>query len=271
MRANHLQTSIPAAFWYNPRSAPELNGIQSTYLWGDSWIGLDMPRLTPDAVARLESRKPPYLVLLCISHECPGATAALARHGYTLRPAAEQLLAAGRVRVWARAFRILKFPLTANPDAAFYLGGASALVRPVATRPLKVWSWATGAAPGWTGAGVSAAAKARGAAFATGSSRFGYELIAPTVTVPAGTYRAELSGSVRAGGLDLGVLDAKANAWIAQTTYWSGEGGFATKVMATQFSVSKATAITLILSNWVPRSESSRWLLREARLARVGP
>jgi hypothetical protein len=271
MRAHHLQSSIPAAFWYNPRSAPELNGIQSTYLWGDSWIGLDMPRVTPDAVARLESRKPPYLILLCTSHPCSGAPAVLSAHGYSVRPVAQQLLEAGRVRVWARAFRIPKFPLVVNGDTAFYLAGASALVLPVVKPPLRVWSWAAGAPRGWTGAGLSAAAKARGAAFDTGSSRFGYELIAPTVTVPAGTYRAELAGSVLHGGLDLGVLDAKANSWIAQTTYWSGESGFATKVMATEFSVAKPTAIGLILANWVPHAESSRWRLRDARLVRIGP
>jgi hypothetical protein len=271
MRAHHLQSKPAPAFWYNPRSAPELNGIQSTYLWGDSWIGLDMPRMMPDAAARLESRKPPYLVLLCISHACSGAPAVLAGRGYPVNAVAEQLLVSGSVRVWARAFRIPKFPLAVNGDTAFYLAGASALVPPVVKPPLRVWSWAAGAPRGWTGAGLSAAAKARGAAFDTGSSRFGYELIAPTVTVPAGTYRAELAGSVLHGGLDLGVLDAKANSWIAQTTYWSGESGFATKVMATEFSVAKPTAIGLILANWVPHAESSRWRLRDARLVRIGP
>lgn len=271
MRDNHLQSRTPSAFWYNPRGHDWLNGIQSTYLWGDSWIGLDMPRFSADARRRLEHGKPPYVVLLCTSHACAGAPAALAKAGYPVRPVAERLLGSGGVRLWARAFRIPKFRLAVNSREAFYLAGAIRLSAPTAGAALRSWSWASAWPSGWSGAAAEAARAAHGAPFTTSSRPWDYELLSPKLTLPAGTYRAELSGAVTAGGLDVGVFDVEANKWIAQTTYWSRQRGFGRKVMATQFSVLQPTKIEVILSNWVPKAQSSEWRLRTLRLVRARP
>ena len=90
---------------------------------------------------------------------------------------------------------------------------------------------------GWSGASARAVSDARGGVFATSGTPWAYELVSPKLTLPPGSYRAELSGDVRAGGIDVGVLDSAAGKWVTQALYSFEQKGYASKVMATRFTL----------------------------------
>jgi hypothetical protein len=115
--------------------------------------------------------------------------------------------------------------------------------------------------------GVRVQRRKDGLGLTTTTPRFGYQLIGPTVTLPAGTYSAVLHGAVLDGGLDLGVLDSSKNAWIAQTGYFETQK-FGGRVMATDFTLTESTKVELILANWRPHDDSSRWRVETVELAR---
>jgi hypothetical protein len=258
-------------FWYNPNEDPSLNGIQSVYLWGDTWVGLDMPHVDPAMRTLLESRKPTAIVLLCKQHACDNAPAALDAAGYRVRPFAERLLQAGSERVWVRAFDVPKFVALhpTDPTVAFYRASASPFAAAPTGRPIADWTFATAAPDGWSGAAFDAASAAKGRAFTTSSRTWDYELVSPKVALSPGSYTVAMRGRVLAGGLDLGALDADQSSWIQQRFYWRGQkSGFADGWMTTRFEVTSQAKVQIVLSNWVPKTATSRWQLGEIRLVR---
>ena len=72
------------------------------------------------------------------------------------------------------------------------------------------------------------------------------------------------------GGVDIGILDTGRDTWLSQREYWFRQRGFDRSWMTTPFVLSVATKVQVILSNWVPTAESSRWRLQDMRLVRVG-
>jgi hypothetical protein len=263
MESNGLERAVPA-FWYNGPANPPLNGIQSTYLWGTTAIGFDMPHFDKGERTLLEARRPPYIVLLCTSEACDGGPAALERAGYRLRPKARTVIAAGGTRYWVEAYRVPRFRLVFDP---FYDPARSPFARRPAGTPLWRVSFARGLPDGWSG---SATVVPGTPARATTEARpWAYSVVSPRQTLAPGSYRLYLSGKVLAGGLDLGALDVGANRWIEQSFYWSRQHGFARGWMSTRFRVDAPTQVEVVLSNWVPGEQASRWELRELRLARV--
>jgi hypothetical protein len=270
MRSNGLQRGAPA-FWYDPSRDPNLNGIQSTYLWGDTWVGLNMPTIDRPMRALLEARRPHFIVLLCQTRSCRAGPAALRRAGYAPRPVAERLLSSGTERVWVRAFAIPKFklPEQLSPAERYYVPGQAKLV-PAPPRATRTWSLASGLPDGWTGSSAEAVRSARERPITTSAHQWAYELVSPDQDLSAGSYTIYLRGEVLAGGLDLGVLDVDANVWVSQRTYWSGQKGFDRAWMATPFTLDEPRKVRIVLSNWVPDARSSRWRLRELRLVHDG-
>lgn len=272
MRESGLQKRT-FQFWYDGFDNPSLNGIQSVYLWGITWVGLEMPRVDSAMRELLDTRKPSAIVLLCRQRSCQGGPAALAAAGYATNPLAERLLEAGSERVWVRAFDVPKFraPTKADLVEEFYKKSASPFASAPAAERLAEWSFATGAPEGWSGNALDAAAGAAGAAFATSSGKWTYELVSPEVTLAPGSYTAYMRGRVLEGGVDLGVLDAKEDRWIEQRFYWFGQSQqFDDGWMATPFRVAQEGPVKVILSNWVPEDRASRWQLEEIAIVRDG-
>jgi hypothetical protein len=268
----HRIEAAPFQFWYAPREDAALNGIQSVYLWGDSWVGLDMPHVDSSMRRLLEARKPSALVLLCKQPRCHDAPAALARAGYRNRPLAAGILAAGRERVYVRALTLPKFAAANRPrnkTLDFYRQAQSPL-QPAVRGAVLATALFTNAVPdGWKGDAAAAASAAGGGPFETTSGRFAYELLGPTVDLQPGRYTVYARGRVVAGGLDLGILDVGADKWIEQRFYWYGQRRrFADGWMATPFTLTASTKVQVILSNWAPSSQKSTWQLREIRLVR---
>lgn len=268
---SHAVQDAPFLFWDNENDDPSLRGIQSMYLWGDTAAGRDLPRIDRSMRRALANTKPSALVLLCVTRTCHHAAASLTAAGYPNRPLASQLLTAGDVHIWVRAFTMPKFAALNRPHDTtidFYRQGASPFVDAPAGKALATTSFAHGVADGWSGAAVAAAAG--GAPFETSSTMWAYELQGPYVTLPPGKYTVYARGRVLAGGLDLGVLNADANVWLQQRFYWYGQRQrFAKGWMATPFELPARTKIEVILSNWVPREATSRWQLDEIEIART--
>lgn len=268
MRTNGLQTEPPSQFWYDGYTYPALNGIQSTYLWGLTWIGRNMPVLGPSARHKLDNQKPPNVVLLCGKPGCSGGPAVLAHAGYRLVPKAATVIHSRGERFWVRAFEIPKFkPL--DPVTAWYTSGQAQLTTTVEGHRLSSMRFTKTLPGGWK-TSEPIAVVGGVPTLQTSSRPWNYEVVSPTAKLPAGRYRVYLRGKVLAGGLDLGVLDADSDKWIEQRTYWSRQKGFDHGWMMTPFELTQPTKIQVILSNWVPSAASSRWQLRELRLVRTG-
>jgi hypothetical protein len=265
MRSNGLQRSVPA-FWYDNGGGSELNGIQSTYLWGTTAIGFDMPHFDAGERTLLEARRPLYIVLLCRSPSCEGGPAALQRAGYHLRPEGRTVIAAGGRRYWVAAYRLPKFrPLDAL--ARYYQPAQARFASGSTHKPLWSVSFGRGLPEGWSGSATIVAGEPARAT--TRPNPWEYSIISPRQTLEPGAYRLYLSGKVLAGGLDLGALDLDVNRWIVQRSYWFRQGGFDRGWMTAGFRVDEPTRVQFVLSNWVPHELASRWELRELRLVRL--
>lgn len=105
----------------------------------------------------------------------------------------------------------------------------------------------------------------------TRARKWNYEVVSPKLRLEPGRYRIYLDGQVVNGGLDLGVLDTDANKWIAQRFYWRGQRGFDRRSMMTPFTLTEARTVEIVLSNWVPTDQASRWELRAMQLVRIKP
>lgn len=268
MRVQHLQTNPPPAFWYDGIRYPPLNGIQSTYLWGITWIGREMPHLTKPDKRLLEARRPPNIILLCGNPRCAGGPSVLRRAGYRTDFRARALLQSHGEHYWAVAYALPKFKIV-SPDILWYKNFTAPFVSAAAGTTIAQTTFARGLPSGWSSSGPL---RRKGAMseLVTSSHPWAYELQGPTTTLPAGSYRVYVRGRVVRGGLDVGVLDAGANKWIQQRMYWSHQHGFAQGWMSTPFRLTEKTEVKLIFSNWTPKPASSVWDLGELRLARSG-
>ena len=272
MRDRGIQ-KVPFQFWYDGTHHPELNGIQSTYLWGDTWVGVDLPKLDSSTRALLDGRKPSVLVLLCTEPACANAPDVLAKAGYRLRRLARGVLHAGGRRVIVAPYALPDFAkINRNADRppAFYAPAAAPVAAATKGTTVQRWSFAHGAPEDWSGDASDDSRAAAGRAFQTSTGRFAYELTGPELELGPGRYVAYARGRILSGGLDLGVLDDDAKTWIAQRLYWYGQrqqlaGGW----MATPFTITKATKAKVILSNWRKASGASKWQLDEVRIARL--
>lgn len=265
MQRTGLQTEPAPAFWYDGLHHPELNGIQSTYLWGITWFGRAMPQLTAANRHVLNRRKPPDVVMLCTSPDCSGGAAVLRRAGYVIRLRAETTIASEGERLWIRAYEIPKFK--PDPIRDWYQRGRSAFAAaPVGKTSLRV-DFAEGLPTGWNA--DAPIRPVRGVPTLVTSTRpWNYEVLSSKIDLTPGSYRLYLRGRVLRGGIDIGVLDAASNTWISQRTYWYRQSGFARSWMSTPFQLTKPGTVQFILSNWTPVAASSRWQLQELQLVR---
>ncbi len=95
-----------------------------------------------------------------------------------------------------------------------------------------------------------------------------YQLVAPIVWLPAGRYVAAVRGEVTAGGLWLGVLDAEADRWIAESPF-GNNARIVPSTMPVTFTLASWRPIRMILSNLSTSSRRSGWLIWQAVIAPV--
>ena len=112
MRAGGFQRQVPY-FWYSMTDGvegPEFEEIQSLYFFSYTYLGLNMPKMDADFVARERLYRPQTIVLLCRTFACRGAPRVLREHGYVLPEVARQRLTSGAFSVWVRVFRVTHAP-----------------------------------------------------------------------------------------------------------------------------------------------------------------
>jgi O-antigen ligase len=96
-----------------------------------------------------------------------------------------------------------------------------------------------------------------------------YQLISPNTTLPTGRYVAVVRGQVQDGGLTLGVLEVKSQRWVKTAVFGSSEEPYAV-TMPVLFSLSKRTAIEIILANNTRSNHVSHWRVRAVSINPYG-
>jgi len=133
------------------------------------------------------------------------------------------------------------------------------------------WSFAGALPRGWTAvADATVKPSADTIEVTTGDGRGSYALQGPTLILDTGEYREVIDGSVRDGGLTVGVLDVGSDKWIAFTLY-SAKQNFAGRRMVTSFRLDGKRRVRILLANWRSEDKPSRWHLRSAAVEHAAP
>ena len=70
-------------------------------------------------------------------------------------------------------------------------------------------------------------------------------------------------------GLELGVLDADAEAWLNKGLYWYGQRGYGSRDLVVGFELPKPLRVRPIVSNWQHQTGMSQWLVRRIWIRRA--
>lgn len=191
------------------------------------------------------------------------------------RPELRSALAAlASRRVWAAAGSAallgLGLALTVPSRASSAADTAASLAVPL--QPVDslggrvVESWRFGGASGWLWFTPHRTVTADGLAVRTIGRASAYQGTSPSRTLPPGSYRAVLDGTVADGQLELGVLDRTQNRWLAEALFDSREPGFGRERMTASFQLSVRTPVAILLTNASVASKPARWTLRSASI-----
>jgi hypothetical protein len=178
------------------------------------------------------------------------------------------LLAAGA----ALALVVLALSLTSGngKPRIDYEALATPLVRDAALQgaSLTSWDFGAGAPADWQPqGGVAVTPSAEGTKVITTEGVSEYQLMSDAIVLDAGRYRLDLKGAVRAGGIELGALDATTNSWLSQAHYWSGQSDFESSSMTLPLMLEDSTKVQFVLANW-NAGRASEWTIDELRLVR---
>jgi hypothetical protein len=153
----------------------------------------------------------------------------------------------------------------------FYASGASPLVVGAAAGGpfVRSWSFAEGLPQMWRpGNGATRVARTTGGvSVETDSAVQATALIGPALTAGPGIVRILVKGAVTQGGLGIGAVDVSTGTFIANSTYWSHERGFASKTMSVPFQLPLRTRLRVVLWNWTDVPRPSSWTIRSIALA----
>jgi hypothetical protein len=201
--------------------------------------------------------------------------------------------ASGNGRPWTKAFRVMRSPAlwlavglvgvfaifadVVGPRAAgavtaddLWSASADSLRAPRSGAALAQWPFDGAVAADWEsidGTVVEAAEAAVG--LVTTSGRSEYQLVGPVVLLSPGRYELRADITVREGGLELGVLDTDANAWLRTAHYWHGQKGYGRQDLAVAFELPKPLRVRPIVANWRFQSGESSWLVRRIWIRRI--
>jgi hypothetical protein len=153
---------------------------------------------------------------------------------------------------------------------AYYEQAAQTLATvPVTGTVVRDWPFDNALAEGWSQFQYADTGRSgNGLEVTTRPSVAEYQLWSSDIPLRKGSYAVVVRGAVRSGGMTVGALDAAAQQWLAQTSYWSGER-FGRGVMVTRFTLGARTSVQVVLANWASKPRSSRWTVRDVRLLRV--
>jgi hypothetical protein len=129
------------------------------------------------------------------------------------------------------------------------------------------WSFSTVEALWTVAPGTRARASGAGLLVETRRERYAYALTLKMRLEP-GRYLLRFDGKILRGGLSLGAIDTRRNAWIAERFYWYRQSN-TPGAMATRFDFLRWGKVELVLGNWAPTPARSRWLLRSVKLLRI--
>jgi hypothetical protein len=163
--------------------------------------------------------------------------------------------------------RVISVP-AADQAAARYRDQASPLV-PMSGLPvvLKRFHWTftrRGLAPWLVAQGVHTRPAQSGLVVRTSPDPYGYALTM-TLRLDPGRYLLRFDGKILQGGLSIGAIDVKENAWLGEHFYWYRQNG-SPGVMAAPFKFLHWGTVELVLGNWAIRATPSKWLLRIVEL-----
>ena len=129
-------------------------------------------------------------------------------------------------------------------------------------------SFANGVPTGWSAVRPATVARLDGIALRTAALAGTYNLLGPTMKLPAGTYTIALDGGVRAGGMTIGLLGVTSNNWVGQASFF----GRCPTEPGTRLGLSHVTTggeeVRVVLSNFDPSEERSQWLVRALTVRR---
>jgi hypothetical protein len=157
-------------------------------------------------------------------------------------------------------------------DRLFYRNNATA-VRPFGVRrPPALASWSLDQLPRtWDRlGGTDTVLRTSGAGLSVRTTTLpsGYQLGSPVGRLSAGKYVAVLRGTVVRGGLAVGVLDTRANAFVS-TGFFRGYPHRPLVTMQVPFTLTRTKLVRMLLTNWAPHATSSQWRLHDASFYKV--
>jgi hypothetical protein len=135
----------------------------------------------------------------------------------------------------------------------------------------RTWRFDRGLATSWSNLAQSTTRTGRGLLVVTTSPRYAYQLLSAPMLLAPGRYGVIIKGEVQHGGLALGILDTKGQAFVRTNLYYDGQFPMTDGLMVRTFTLAKPTKIQLALTNWSPGNTSSRWFLESASLTKTRP
>ena len=194
----------------------------------------------------------------------------------TLRSRPALILAA--VAVVTIAVTATATPAAPPFDKHYFAANATAFTTaPPGTRKLAAWRFAGALPHGWQTVGATKLqldtdpTGKTGLYIRTGMTPSQTAVEGPAVLLRPGKYAVVGNGNVIAGGLGLGVRDAKTGRVLARSRYWWGQGNYVGQPLTTTFTLRSPTQVKVSLDNWTPYPNASAWVVSNIALARILP
>jgi hypothetical protein len=150
-----------------------------------------------------------------------------------------------------------------------YLNNASVIeLQPVRTvSDIVHWTFRRGTPPGWMASpGLSAVSVQNGVSVHTNPTGRP-QLVSAGVRLMPGSYRMLVTGSVLAGGIDVGIFDRVGNTLMIRGRFWRGQTADHPRVLPVDLEVTSPTTVDIRLANW--GTQRSRWLIQAVSLRHV--
>jgi hypothetical protein len=162
--------------------------------------------------------------------------------------------------------------LPSSSDSSYYRPRAAALARASVTHgtALEDWPFTSGTPQGWSPVGSpEQTITPKGLDLRTTPAASAYQLTSQAMQLEPGRYALAVGGRVLDGGIELGVLDNRKNAWITTRDFWSGQRFGPSLRMTDPFRLRTRTSVRFLLANWAARNRSSEWLVHGVDLIKL--
>jgi hypothetical protein len=158
---------------------------------------------------------------------------------------------------------------TSTATERFYQLGAS-LLEPAPTASTSVKRWDGRALAQWIYRDASPHLLPGGAlAVQSRRAHRNPQMASGKLRLQRGTYVVLADGIPERGGLEFAAWNPAQQALLSHDYYWSGQVGFSSKHMQTQFSLTQSATIQLLVADWEPQLTLSRWLLHSVEIVRL--